>query len=103
MCIFSISKKRAFGIRNFFCIFKKFFLARKFFFYFFKPKKLFENEKKIPNSKKNNPRMNFFNKKYNIVKTNNILYFYIFDCRKFRLLFKNIFFIVIYCNIIIHF
>ncbi len=60
-------------------------------------------KKKIPNSKKNIPRMNFFNKKYNIVKSINILYFYIFDCRKKRLLFKKYFFIVIYCYILIIF
>ena len=47
--------------------------------------------------------MNFFNKKCNIVKLINILYFSKFDCRKFRLFNKKYFFIVFYCNISIIF
>ena len=104
LCIFlTFLKKELLELGIFFAILKSFFWPEKFFFYFFKPKKLFENEKKIPNSKKNIPRMNFFNKKNNIVKIFNILYFYIYDCRNFRLLFQIFIFIVIYCNIITHF
>lgn len=103
MIFLTFLKREPLELGIFFAFSKSFFWPENFFFYFLKPKKLFENEKKIPNSKKNIPRMSFFNKKNNIVKTNNILYFYIFDCRKFRLLFKKYFFIVIYCNLIIHF
>jgi hypothetical protein len=82
---------------------KVFFKNKKKKKYFSGQKNFLKIKKKIPNSKKNNPRMNFFNKINNIVKIINILYFSIFDCRKKRLLFKKYFFIVFYCNILIIF